>query len=175
MGPAQLIYAVSAVAMAGALSLSVSRGIFASKQLAFRNQMLTQVSGVANEILEDIGSTPFDDRTRPGNFPAPPNSAAELTQLSNFGGNCDPEATCDDIDDFHGKSFSREPGGIPFNVDVSVKYVSEDDPASVETAPTFAKEVTLTITTPYVYRGTLDHPIKIVISRVFTYFKNTTV
>ena len=175
MGPSQMIYSIAAVAMAGALSLSVSRGSVAGKKQVIRHQLVSQVSGVANEILEDIGSKPFDYRTSEANFPTPPNSAAELTQVSNFGGNCDPELDCADIDDFHGKTLSRLPGGLPFDVAVTVSYVNEDDPNATASVPTFAKEVTLTITSPFIYHGRPDNLIPITISRVFTYFKNTTV
>lgn len=170
MGPSQVIYSLLALTIVGILGFSVSRGLMSVGQRAYQNETLTQVSGVANEILEDIGSRAFDANT----ISSVPGSVSELTAVAGFGGGCDPEVSCIDIDDFDGKTLYREREGLDFTVDVRVEYVDQDDPTLVSSTPTFAKQVTLSITTPYVYKeNNPDSLITMQMSRVFTYNRTT--
>ena len=179
MGVAQVIYALAALAMTGILSFQFLLGSAAIRTRVYSNEILTQVSGVANEIIEDIGTRAFDNRTREDLYNEAPTSASELTASGDFGGvvlanyaNCD--SSCLDIDDYHGLTFVRNRDGIDFVVAISVRYVDPDNPEVEAFTQTYAKEVILTITNPNIYRfNNPDSLIQIEIGRVFGYFRTS--
>lgn len=168
----QLIYAFSAVVIAALLSFQFFVGSRTTQLQVHRNEVLSQVGGLAAEIIEEIGRRAFDHRTRDDLFESPPASPAELTPRPHFGGialeDCD--SLCLDMDDFHGLELDRKFGGFDFDVSIAVRYVDPDRPHRVSRLNTYAKEVILTITNPnihYANRPDSLHSIKI--GRVFTY------
>lgn len=172
MGVTQVIYAFAAVAVAAILSFQFLVGSAASRNQVYKNEILTQVSGVAIDMIEDIGTRAFDERTREDLHDDAPASADELTAPANFGGvsaaACD--TACLDIDDFHGLSFTRENNGQIFDVEVEVRYVDPSNPDSVTTTKQFAKEVVLSISNQHIYRkNNPDSLVVIEVGRVFTY------
>ncbi|HEY5564002.1 MAG TPA: hypothetical protein VIL33_00335 [Rhodothermia bacterium] len=179
MGTSQVIYALAALVIAAILSFQFLLGSRTANSRVHSNEILTQVSGVATEIIEDIGSRAFDNRTREDLFETSPDSAGELTDPADFGTlspysmeECD--SLCMDIDDYHGQIFQAEHDGIDFEVGITVRYVDPDNPETVSGGKTFAKEVILGITNPNIYReGNPDSLITIEVGRVFTYFKTT--
>ncbi|HUF09916.1 MAG TPA: hypothetical protein VMO47_11380 [Rhodothermales bacterium] len=176
MGTSQVIYALAALVIAGILSFQFLLGSRATNSRVYSNEILTQVSGVATEIIENIGSRAFDHFTREDLYP-PPDSAGQLTDPGDFGWGGSPEACdtlCMDIDDFHNVTFQKEHDGIDFEVTVTVRYVDPDNPETVVAGKSFAKEVLLGITNPNIYReGNPDSLITMEVGRVFTYFKTT--
>lgn len=174
MGVQQLIYATAAVVIVAVLSFQFLLGSAATQSRAYKNEVLTQVSGVAAIVIEDMASRAFDNRTREDLFEEPPATANELTDPGEFGGvaadKCD--SLCKDIDDFHGLTFHKVHGGLDYEVSVTVRYVDPDSPGQVSATKQFAKEVVLNITNPTIYhRGKPDSLISIEIGRVFTYFR----
>jgi len=171
-----VIYALAALAMTGILSFQFLLDSAAIRTRVYSNEILTQVSGVANEIIEDIGTRAFDNRTREDLYADAPTSETELTASGNFGGvalaNCD--TSCKDIDDFHGLTFTRNRDGIDFDVSITVRYVDPDNPDVEAFTQTYAKEVILTITNPNIYRlNNPDSLVQIEIGRVFSYFRTS--
>ncbi len=172
MGIAQVLYAVIAMVMTSLLAFNVQRGALNAQQRVISNEVLTQFSGVGEEILEDIGSLPFDERTDVTRNPTRLASASELKAPAYFGGNCNPDANyadCKDIDDFDGKSRTLEREDLVYYVAIEVRYVDEDDPTIARQSQTFAKEVVLHITSPHILDSQSSEPLSIVIARVFTY------
>ncbi len=167
-----MIYAVIAVLIAGMLNYFVLVGSKAVEGRQYQNEILTQVSGVAHEVLDQIGARPFDARTDTLLYPDPPSGPQELTAESYFGGECDPYLNCLDIDDFHGKTMVIQ-RGTSYSVTVDVKYVDELDPTMLAGTQTFAKLVTLTIENTYIRDPVEDKPWAINISRVYTYLRTT--
>ncbi len=154
------------------LAFNVQRGTMSTQQRIISNEVLTQFSGVGDEILDDIGSLPFDERTDAARNPTRLASASELEAPAYFGGNCNPDvnyADCKDIDDFHGKSRTLEREGLAYDAAIEVRYVDEDDPTIAIQSKTFAKEVVLHITSPHILDSQSSEPLSIVIARVFTY------
>ena len=153
------------------------------------NEVVTQVTGISVDILEHIGNKFFDESTdetgiSPADFPLV-TFTAELTGEGGFGNTGD-GATCDhtnfydpdcnDIDDFHGITLNRTVEGIPYTAVVSVDYVDEDNPDTDQDPDlphtrTFAKMVTVTITSPYLLLGNI--PLEVKLHRVFTYNRIT--
>ena len=176
MGISQLTYAFAAVAMAAVLSFQFFVGSSIARSQIYKNEILTQVSGVATEILEDIGASAFDNRTREDLFETPPAGAGALTPAASFGGVSaeDCASLCLDIDDFHGLTFREEHGGFDFDVSIAVRYVNPDDPEQSSGTNTFAKEVILRITNSNIYHaGRPDSLMPIEIGRVFTYLQTS--
>lgn len=179
MGTSQIIYAVLALGVIGLLTLLMGR----SQQTAFhqihQNEMRTQLTGVSTEILEDIGSHPFDYYTEGGqgwNEDEPPTSADAITADggAEWGNDCTIFVDCD-LDDFDNPdvgTFVRDRNGVEFEVTTEVRYVDENDPTKASAGQTWMKEVTLTITSPDIYfQGHPDSLIEMQMSRVFSYFK----
>lgn len=179
MGTSQIIYGVLALGVIGLLTLLMGRSQQTAYHQIHQNEMRTQVTGVATEILEDIGSHPFDFYTEDGqgwDEGNPPGSAAEITADggAEWGNDCTPFVDCD-IDDFDNPNvgtFTRDRNGVEFEVTTDVQYVEEDDPTKPAAAQTWMKEVTLTITSPDIYfQGHPDSLVEMQMSRVFSYFK----
>lgn len=176
MGASQLIYAVVAVAIAAMVSYLLLIGTTTVETRQYQNEMMTQVSGVAHEVFDLIGTRSFDARTDTTVFPDPPSSAEELTAESDFGKSCDPYTGCSDIDDYHEQELTMNRLGTTYSVFVGVRYVEESNPESFSGSKTFAKRVTLTISNPLL-RDRDENEDDIVremfISRVYTYLRTT--
>ena len=139
------------------LSFNVQRASVTAKVQVINNEMETIASGVALEVLDYVGSKPFDTATALG----PVENASELTPLPFSSGLAFEEA--DDLDDFHHIELHTLPEfDFDFTVDLTVEYVEENDPAVIATTQTFAKKVTVTITNAY-----LQTPVTL--SQVYTY------
>ncbi len=80
--------------------------------------------------------------------------------------------TCDDLDDLHGLTLEMEREQMIYEVDFAVGYVTPTNLTQSVTGPTFAKALTLTITTPNYVIG--NDPLEITMSQVFTYPRLTT-
>ena len=178
MGTTQVIYAVLALAIIGFLTLFLGRSQQTVYHQMYQNEMLTQVSGVANELMEDIGAHPFDFYTEDGqgwdeeNPPMLDGITADGGP--EWGNSCTMFVNCD-IDDFDNPdvgTFERVRNGIEFDITTEVGYVNEDDPTLDSGVRTWMKEVTLTISSPQIYKqNNPDSLIEVTMSRVFSYFK----
>lgn len=201
-----LIYTVIAMMLVGLLALSQFRTTAHSQQRMVSNEILTQVTGVADEVFEHASSYWFDERVDENDWPIQPpifpiiteSETDELTALGTapgtstdgWGGcttaihqtdanmnqrrliNTVRPETCDDVDDLHGLTLDIVHGDLTYQVDIEVGYVDPSDLTQSVTSQTFAKEMSLTITTPnYVMAGA---PLEVELSQVFTYDRLTT-
>jgi len=175
-----LIYAVLAIMMVGLFSLNMHRSMHQSQNRMVVNEVVTELTGAGYDILELIGRLPFDENTdeskqSPLEYPVI-NFTSELTPAAQFGG-CTAVAledpACDDIDDFHGiPTFTITVDGLEYEADVAVQYVDPVNPDTPAGGNSYAKEVELTITNPYLLVG--GQPIQVNVRRVFTYNRHTT-
>lgn len=169
-----LIYAVVAIMLVGLFSMEMSRSIRHAETKMVLNEVLTQLSGAGYDVLEFAGQFPFDENTdeskqTPLQYPVI-TSVGELTALADFGG-CvglvftDP--TCDDLDDLDDLQVVVDVDGFEYTVTIDVRYVNANNPDQVYVGKSFAKELALTITNPYLLVG--GQPLQVTVSRVFTY------
>jgi hypothetical protein len=159
------------------LSLNLLRITTGTERQMVLNEVATQVTGFAVDIMEHVGNKWFDevtDETGVTIFPLV-TSQTQLTASTSFGNvgdglNCNPadfyDPDCNDIDDFHGMTVNRDLDGIPYTATISVRYVREDDPSTV-TDKSFAKEVSVVITSPYLLLG--NTPLQVTLTRVYAY------
>ena len=141
------------------LSLNVQRASLSARVQVIDNEMETIASGVALEVLDYVGSKPFDAATALSEV----ENESELTALPFSTGMSYEEA--DDIDDFHQietHSLSEFEFDIDIDIDISVAYVDENNPEVIATSQTFAKKVTVTINNGY-----SESPVQL--SQVYTY------
>lgn len=170
----QVFYAIIAIFLLALLSLTVMRSTQRLDSRIYVNEVVTQASGVATGIIETIGRKPFDsktDTTKVSTFPAV-TSTNQLTSEANFGG-CTNFSLCEDIDDFNGLVITRLLNGFEFTATITIKYVSPVDPDYYTGTQTFAKEVLVEITSPYLYVGSRSNPITVPFRRIFSYQKAT--
>jgi hypothetical protein len=140
------------------------------------NEVVTQATGIATSIVEEIGSRPFDSKTdtlKVTTFPAVL-SPDELTSKGGFGG-CVSFFLCEDIDDFDGLVITRSLNGFNFTASIKVNYVSVTDPSMSSASNTFAKEVLVEISNPTLFVGSPANPITVPFRRVFSYQRATSI
>jgi hypothetical protein len=174
----QLIYSLAALVTVILFSLSMNQGMNSEHTSMYATEILSQMSGVAEDIIDDVGrrALPFDSKVDP-EFVIVPElgypivlSATQITPEGSFGG-CLAYDLCADLDDFHGLTVVRSVGGLDFEAAIEVVYVDEDNPMYETGIQTFAKKVTITVTQGAVVIG--GEPLTTSYSRVFTYDKPT--
>lgn len=172
----QALYGILAMAIVAILSLTVMRASRSTEHSMVLNEVTTQASGVGVDVLEAIGRLPFDSKTdtlKVTKIPAV-ESADELTGPGSFGG-CASFSDCEDIDDFDGLTTTRALDGFEYDVEIDVRYVVEASPGTYSGVNTFAKEVRVLITNPYIHFGDPSNPLTVEMRRVFTYQRTTDV
>ena len=181
----QTLYGLIAITLAMMLALNLMRTVTGTQRKMILNEVAMQVTGISVDIMEHLANKSFDENTVEtgvdlSNLPLV-TSANQLTNPGGFGYNqdgglCDApnffyDPDCDDIDDFHGLTLNRTVNGIPYTAEIMVRYVEEDNPSLPAPDHTFAKEVTVKITSPYLLIG--NDPIEATFSRVFAYNRIT--
>jgi len=172
----QVFYSLIAILLVALLSMTVQRTAHRLNSQIYINEVVTQASGVGTATLEAIALRPFDSKTdtmKVATIPAV-TSAAQLTPEAEFGG-CIIFNTCEDIDDFSGMTITREYDGFEFTVVITVRYVDALNPDVYTSSQTYAKEVLVEITNPYIYVGSSSNPITVPFRRIFSYQKVTSI
>lgn len=174
----QTIYGLLAIMLTMLLSLNLFRITSGAEQRMVLNEMATQVNGIGVDIMEHVGNRWFDENTSEAGITAADfplvTAPAQLTAegSTEWGGCTDFYAnTCDDIDDFHGMTLQRSVEGLPYTASITVRYVNPDAPDTPTGSPSYAKEVIVTIQSPYLKLG--DNPLTVTLSRVFAYDRIT--
>jgi hypothetical protein len=177
---AQTFYGILALVLVSMLALNMQRGSMQTQQRQALNEVGMQITGVAEEVFDHIGreAVAFDrfvDSTRaiapvcgrtetPRAFTDPFRFAAVACSGAGY-------ESCPYIEGFHGMTdlpFERD--GLPFEVDVEVAYVDPRTFAPLSPpARSFAKEVTLTVSSPLLYLDTPSTPLEVRLSRVYKY------
>ena len=173
-----MIYAVLSIMLVGIFSTNMFRSIHQGELKMITNEVVTELTGAGYSVLEFIGRRAFDENTDeskidPLVYPVI-TGTGQLTSIAGFGGCASltlADPGCDDIDDFDGVTVDVDHGEFVYEVVVDVQYV-DPQTAVPSGSPTYAKEVTLTLTNPYVLIG--GQPLQVTVSRVFTYGRHTT-
>lgn len=162
-----LLYGIGAVFFGMLMGYSMLGQAAAVSKGVDENHIRGQISGVAEELFEELANRPFDasiigSTTRSADLPA-----HQFTPARAFGGTCNIDIGCADLDDYHGQTRILERESLKYTVRIEVRYVDEDDPTVVSYVPTFAKEVILRITTTHLRHQ--REPVVMVLGRVYTY------
>lgn len=174
----QLIYSVLALSVTVLFSVSLNRVFSTNTQKTYTNEVLSQMIGVGQDILEEVGrrALPFDEAVDEARYEGDiryplVHAAFELTPASQFG-MCDSGCTDQlDLDDYDGMTFYRTVDSLDYEARVSVQYVDENDPTQISSTQTFAKLVTVEVTSDAIAIG--GEPLTVDYSRVFTYERST--
>lgn len=178
----QTIYGLTAILIVVMLALNVMRIVTGTERKMVVNEVATQVRGLAVDVMEHVGNKWFDEVTdetdaEPSDFPLV-TASSFLTPESGFGTTGDGidctafyDPDCNDIDDYDGMTFSRDIEGIPFTATISVQYVDEDDPDQATGTQTYAKEVVVEVSSPFLLLG--NDPITVTLRRTFAYNRIT--
>ena len=174
---AQIIYTIAAIFILGLVVLTLNVQIHGTQERMAFNELALEMTSVGAEMLNEIGKMEYDPNTIFG-------EVLPRTALSPEGawgsGSCNPNTNysgCFTINDFHGKTavrtLNRAYQGanqtVTYNVtDIEVHYVGESAPYAASGTQTYAKEVTLNISTPVLVDGA-GNPIEIPMSRVYMY------
>lgn len=173
----QAFYGLIAMGIVALLGLTMQRSINGNQQRIVVNEVATDLSGVAIEVLEHVGSKAYDAKTdtnKVTTFPAV-TTYYELTDPSDGlqWGACNNYLLCDDVDDFDGMMMTWTKDGLVYDIAIDVEYVDPDNP-DVATGKSFAKSVEVAVTNPYMKIGSSNTPLTINMYRVFTYQRSTT-
>ena len=174
---AQILYTLVAIMLLGVTVLNINVKIHDTQDDMMFSELTLQMTSVGAELLNEIGMKEFD----PGTISEYAVPRESLSPEASFGNApCDPDnnfADCDTVSDFHGKTatrtLTRVHNGVTYAVtynvsNITVIYVSEASPYTPSADPTFAKEVTLTVSTPTLVDGN-GNPIEMTMARVYTY------
>ncbi len=155
----QTLLALVALLITMQISLVNQRSILNARVTMVDNEIETIATGAALDILDYIGSKPFDEATATGFV----SNVDDLTPLPFTTGGLYEQA--EDIDDFNEIQpyiYVSDYEDMGFTVEIEVHYVDEDDITQVSNTPTFSKEVVLTVSHP-----SLEQPITL--NRVYSY------
>lgn len=195
---AQYIYLIAAMLGLMTITMTSQRGIDRTRQTEMSNEVSTQLTNAAAEVMERVGRAYYDKKiydernnTFIGGNPA--NGIAycgrvpagqEATRLTAPGSfvTCADYATCNTIEGFHDLNAGGLPGnpdlvltrgGFTINIEIRVSYVDPANYATASGTPTFAKQVAVTAHTPDVYLGedpgVFANQLKLTLTRVFPY------
>lgn len=158
----QLIYAISALGIVAVFAFMMQRSSLDNEQAMYTNEVRAQLMSIARDVADDLNrrDLPFDEATNEEVGPQPKtypmvHSPSELTDEINFG-LC---STCTeplDLDDFDGMPISGVREGLPYNGEIHIHYVDENDPTQAPTdygGKSWAKEVSVTVKTPALMIG----------------------
>ena len=130
-----------------------------------------EIRAINIDFFDYLATLPFDARTVNENDSTfvTPSLATELTSPGAFGGGCTPFVNCVDLDDYHGKTIQRSTSWFDLETRIEVVYVSINDPKVAPGTQTFAKEVRLFSTSPYLTEVS-PNLTEVRMSRVYTYY-----
>ena len=173
----QILYTIIAIFVLGITVLTLNVKIHGTQDRMMFSELSIEMTSVGAELLNEIGKHDYDPNTIFGEVLP----RAALSPEGTWGsGSCNPDAKfqgCFVINDFHGKTAERTvmrthkgtDYDVVYNVtDLEVHYVTEASPYTASGTQTYAKEVSLNISTPALVDGT-GTPITIPMSRVYTY------
>nr|BCX01721.1 MAG: hypothetical protein KatS3mg041_1767 [Bacteroidota bacterium] len=154
----QTLLAFCALLIACLWALSQQRALLGNRFSMVHLELEQAAAEVARDMLDRIGSKPFDAAALQGGI-------ADLSQLTwPLLPTGLPFDQCMDIDDVHGMLpyTYRTPDSLRFEVRAEVRYVDPEDPTRIVSGPTLAKEVTVTVTHPE-----MRAPVRL--KRIFSY------
>ncbi len=151
----QTMLAVLAMVVTTLFSFNQHRNVLGTRLNMVREDMAIRSTGVAVDLLEEIGSMSFDEATRDKTI----SSSSELTSvqrldihnmnLENLGEGSVESGGANDIDDFNGAIIERhrelKGNDIGFRAESVVSYIDPIDNTSEVDYPTKLKKVTIKV------------------------------
>lgn len=157
----QTILAILAMVVATLFAHHQQRSYVHTQLNAIRNEVALQGTGVAEDVLGEIGAMAFDRETEKLSSGQKLSSPYELTSPP-FEAR-QPKA----IEDFHDQTLNRQRvfrgETLHFKVEVEVAYVDAGDMETEQTSQTKAKKATATV-----YNTDIKQPVKIRVARSYT-------
>jgi hypothetical protein len=149
----QTMLALFSLVLVTLFSINQARLTTSAQMSMMRNEVGVVGTGVAAQVFDLMASKPFDAKD---NVESP----ADLTPAASFGGSESWDLAAD-LDDYHGKSRSFSVptglGTLTVNAAVAVEYVQKSGQAyAPSTTQTYFKRVTLTLTGPVGYQGSIE-------------------
>jgi hypothetical protein len=176
----QTLYSFAAILIASLLMLTMNRTVHSNSYRMILTEVSAQVTPVAMDLLDFIGSLRFDPsletdlvKTSPNRFADPITGSALCLSDPTTLRNC-----YDTMNELHGKRYTRvvkrDPAnpdeiGITYHIDISFVYVDPDDFSRVSEVPTFHKRAELKITSPELLKSGSGQPMEIIIERHYSY------
>lgn len=157
----------------GFFTLTTNTSLIRNQQLSMESEYIITATGIAQEVIEEAKTKAFDQTTvaaavtNSGNLTAPgslgPDSGENMTlpETQKTGIWLSAERY-NDIDDYNKYRRVVSTPKIDYNVSVVVAYVTPTNPDSYPAARTWAKRMTVTVTSTY-----LTFPV--VLDFVFVY------
>ena len=118
-----------------------------AKQVAVHTEVQSIATGVAHDVFSEIGLHPFDAATAGSEV----TDRSALTPEGQFNSEGKTYETASDVDDFHNVAYTykKEEGfDFDFTLNITVRYVDEDNPSVDAGSQTFAKMVKVRIENP---------------------------
>lgn len=179
----QVLYSIAAIMLLGVTVLNINIKAHGAQDRMMFSELALEMTSVGAELLNEIGKYSYDPAALRSVYGYTLQDRDALRPEGNFGAGspCAPDddfSSCLVINDFHGKTatrpITRTRNGVAYTVeyditDIRVRYVDETPPhASSDGEKTFAKEATVTISTPALVGGD-GNPVEITMSRVYLY------
>jgi hypothetical protein len=165
----QTLYAIVAIMMLAVLSLTFNRALHSNDTRMILTEVSAQVTPVAMDILDYIGTLRYDASVEDIGLVQPANlqNPIEGSEL------CDPndgyKGCADVMNELHDKTITRVIHGLTYNIHVALEYLDAVNPDQVSLDPSFHKRATLTISSPELLMSNTNEPLEIVITRRFAY------
>jgi hypothetical protein len=160
----QTLYALTAIFLVAILSMTMNRTIHGSETRMVLHEVSAQVTPIAADLFDLIGSLPYDAATQSG---------VMVRQLSRLSPVIAPSTFCDAVlspgsclvmNDLHGQKVTRDVKGLTYEIAIALEYVDPQPPANTS----YKKKATVTITNPHITRAN-GTPLEMVFTRMFVY------
>jgi hypothetical protein len=165
----QTLYSLIAIMMLAVLTLTFNKALHSNDTRMILTEVSSQVTPVAMDILDYIGTLRYDASVEDIGLVQPSNLQDPI-QGSTL---CDPnngyQGCADVMNELHGKTITRTVHGLTYNILVEFEYLDPINPDQVSPDPSFHKRATLTITSPELMQANTNTPLEIKIKRRFSY------
>jgi|GEM_PF-3004225 len=166
----QTLYGILAMSMLALLTLTLNNSIHSNDREMMMNEISSHVTGMADELFDHISGLSYDSATLSDQNLV---TRDVLSDEETFGTeNCQPEnnfSGCWVMNDLHGATIDHTVGGITYQMEVSLRYVEENDPTVDSSTPSFSKMVEIRISSPDLYIGSSSNPLTVVLDRLYNY------
>lgn len=170
-----MMLTIGAFVLLTAFILSSNKIIIENKRLDYESEYIISAIGLAQSVIDEAKTKRFDEAANPGVSV----TLSSLTALDHLGaeageqitsppdilttGNCQSFYKFDDVDDYNNYTRSvKTPRAGGYLISVKVRYVTLSDPEAESSTKTFAKKMTVSVTSPYI-----EDPV--VLNYIFTF------
>ncbi|MDI6807689.1 MAG: hypothetical protein QME66_01745 [Candidatus Eisenbacteria bacterium] len=162
MSTGEMLFLICAMALLSTLILSVNTSLFQANDFASEGTIGMYAVSVAQQYVEMARQLKYDETTVSGYPSNPPAGFTMAGRLGKDTGESYPDF--DDVDDFNNFALRDSTSFGKCAVSIDVAYVNENDPTQTAQGQTYAKRMTVTVSSPF-----LRAPLRL--SHVFTYFE----